>query len=411
MKVLLISAYFPMKPDDFARSFVREEAQALSKMGVEVHVACWRYGGRFFKTMDSVIDGIYVHGLRLFSPKNLLIGFSNLRWLPISLFSAKELGRTGIFFSYGKQVEKIVKRYNVDVIHAHFAHPDGLVACVAKNYTGKPLVISIWGYDVDSDPKSGYGALSRRDTAHLVRKALIAADAIVVGAESHFRKVVRLIGEERSGKIHFILPGIDTNGFNPSVDGSEIRKKLGIRADQPVILFAKHLKPLYGMEYLVRAMPDVIEKYPDTTFLIVGGGPMRNQLQKEAQVLGVAKNVIFEGYVPKTKMPLYHAASDISVDPSFFGQGYVALEAMACGKPVVGFRTGQIKIRDNVNGFLVDPFYVEALASKIIQLIGDSRLRKKMGLSGRRYVVEHCSIDTRAKKLIELYNAISIHGV
>jgi len=193
MKVLLISAHFPITPEDPARSFVRDEAHEFSKTGVAVHVARWRYAGRFFHTKDSVVDGIRVHGLKLFSPKNLFIGFSNLWKLPISLFPLKELGRTGVFFSYGKQVERIAKRCNIDVIHAHFAHPDGFVASVAKNHSNKPLVISVLGYDVQSHPKSGYGSLSQRHTAYLVREALMAADAIIVGAESHYKTVIRLI--------------------------------------------------------------------------------------------------------------------------------------------------------------------------------------------------------------------------
>jgi glycosyltransferase involved in cell wall biosynthesis len=403
MKVLLISAYFPIKQDDPTRSFVRDEASALSKAGVEVHVARWRYAGRFFHTKDSVVDGIYVHGLKLFSPKNLFIGFSNLWELPISLFPLKELGRTGVFFSYGKQVEKIVKRCSIDFIHAHFAHPDGLVASVAKNCTGKPLVISVWGYDVQSDPKIGYGSLSRRDTTYLVKRALMAADAIIVGAESHHKMVTRLIGEERSDKVHFISPGIDTIRFNPNVDGSKVRKKLGIRADQPVVLLARHLMPIYGTEHLIKTVPYVIKKCPDAVFLILGEGPLLADLRELANNLNVADQTKFLGQVPKTEMPLYYATSDVFADPCLVGQGYSTLEAMACGTPAVGFKTGQIKIKDNINGFLVKPYNREALAGKIIQLLDDSELRRKMGEKGRKHVIKHCSIDTRVKKLIDIY--------
>lgn len=399
----MVSAYFPIKQDDPARSFVRDEACALSKAGVEVHVARWRYAGRFFNTKDSVVDGVHVHGLKLFSPKNLLIGFSNVWRLPISLFPLKELGRTGVFFSYGKQVERIVKRCNIDVIHAHFAHPDGFVASVAKNYASKPLVISVWGYDVQSDAKSGYGSLSQSHTAYLVRKALMAADAIIVGAESHYKTVIQLIGEERRDKVHFIPPGIDTVRFNPNVDGSKVRKKLGIKAHQPVILFARHLRPIYGAEYLIKAVPYVIKKCPDAVFLILGEGPLLTDLQRLACDLNVADHVKFLGQVPKTDMPFYYAASDIFSDPCLVGQGYATLEAMACGKPVVGFKIGQIKIKDHINGFLVKPYDVEALANKIVRLLDDPRLRRMMGEKCRKHVTERCSINTRTKKLIDLY--------
>lgn len=409
MKILLISSYFPIKRTESVSGFVYDEASELVKEGVDVHVAFWKYANRLFRSRDWVVDGIKVHGLKLFSPVDVCSGFSNLPKLPFYLFSPKEIVRTGVFLSRSKQVEKIAKDYDVDVIHAHFAHPSGLVGSFVKQYTHKPLVISVWGYDVLSDPIS-YGALSRRDTAYLVKRALMAADAVVVGAEIHYETVIQLVGKERSDKVHFINPGIDTVRFNSDVDGSGIREKLGIRADQPVILFAKHLKPLYGSEYLVQAIPEVIKKHPDAMFLFLGEGPMKGQLQTATQSFGIAKNVIFVGYVPKTEMPFYHAASDISVDPSYYGQGYAALEAMACGKPVVGFREGQIKIIDNVNGFLVDPYNVKALADKIVQLIDDAKLRKEMGLRGRRYVVDNCGINVRVKKLIELYKAISVRG-
>ena len=172
MKVLLISAYFPIKADDPARSFVSDEACALSKTGVEVHVARWRYAGRFFNTKDSVVDGIPVHGLKLFSPKNLFIGFSNLWRLPVSLFPLKELGRTEVFFSYGKQVEKIVKSYNIDVIHAHFAYPEGFVGLIAKRRIEKPLVVTLHGADVLVEPTVKYGYRLNLEVDRVVRMVL-----------------------------------------------------------------------------------------------------------------------------------------------------------------------------------------------------------------------------------------------
>jgi len=211
-------------------------------------------------------------------------------------------------------VERIVKRCNIDIIHAHFAHPDGLVASVAKNSTGKPLVISVLGYDVQSDQKSGYGSLSQRHTTYLVREALMAADAIIVGSESHYKTVIQLIGGKRSGKLHFISPGIDMVHFNPDVDGSIVRNKLGIKADQPVILFARHLRPIYGAEYLIKAVPYVIKKCPDAVFLILGEGSLLADLQRLASGLNVADHVKFLGQIPKTEMPFYYAASDLMLD-------------------------------------------------------------------------------------------------
>jgi len=406
MKVLLVSAYFPVKPEDPARSFVRDEAFALSDSGVDVHVARWRYAGRLFSTRGSVVDGIHVHGLKLFSPKNLLVGLGNVLRLPISLFPVKELGRTGVFFSYGKQVEAIVKRYNMDVIHAHFAHPDGFVASFAKKNTDKPLVISIWGYDVQSDLKSGYGSLSQKYTAYLVKRALMVADAIIVGDETHYNTVIQLIGEGQKGKVYFIPAGIDIDRFNPNVDGSIVRKKLSITANQPVILFARHLRPIYGVEYLIKAIPHVIEKCPEAVFLVLGEGPLLNDLQQLADSLKVAEHVKFLGQVRKTEMPFYYAASDIFVDPCIMGQGYAASEALSCGKPVVGFKVGQIKVEDGKDGFLVKFGNVKEMAQKIIWLAENPSERQKMGVCGRKRVEKCFSLKSRISNIFDLYEKI-----
>jgi glycosyltransferase involved in cell wall biosynthesis len=406
MRVLFISAYFPVKRTDFVYWFVRDEACELVRKGLDVHMAFWKYSGRLFRSRDLVVDGTKVHGLKLFSPVDVFSGFGNLRKLPFYSFSPKEVVRTGFFLSRSKQVEKIVKRYDVDVIHAHFAHPEGLVGSFAKQNTHKPLVISVLGYDVQSDPKSGYGALSRKDTAYLVRKALVAADAIIVGAESHYKTVIQLIGEEKKDKVHFISAGIDTDRFNPNVDGSIVRKNLGITVDQPVILFARHLRPIYGVEYLIKAIPQVIEKCPEAVFLILGEGPLLTHLQELADSLKITGHVKFLGQVRKAEMPFYYTATDIFVDPCIFGQGYAASEALSCGKPVVGFKVGQIKVEDRKDGFLVEFGNVEEIARKIICLAENPSERQKMGAYGRKRIEKYYSLRSRIGSIIHLYKQV-----
>jgi len=385
---------------------VYDEAHELVKEGIDVHVTFWKYADRLFRSRDWTIDRIKVHGLKLFSPVDLCLGFSNLPKLPFYLFSPKEIARTGVFLSRSKQIEKIAKHHEVDVIHAHFAHPEGLVGSFVKQYTHKPLVISIWGYDVQSDPKSGYGALSRRDTAYLVKRALIAADAVVVGAEVHYKTVVQLIGEERKDKVHFISAGIDTVRFSPNVDGSIVQEKLGISTDQPVVLFARHLGPVYGAEYLIKAVRYIIEKSPDAVFLILGEGPLLADLQRLADSLNVSKNVKFLGQVRKSDMPYYYAASDIFVDPCIFGQGYASLEALSCGKPVVGFNVGQVKVDDERDGFLVEVGNVKQIAEKIVWLVRNPSERREMGIHGRKRVEKNYSLTHRVDSIINLYKKI-----
>lgn len=396
MRVLIVSTFFPLSERDFARSGVYDEAHMLAKRGIEVHVASYR------SERDASVDGVFVHKVKKVDLAIIPFGIRNLTNFPVSSFSHPNEVR--ILSTYGKEIAKIAKNYDVDLIHAHFSYPDGFAALLAKAIVRKILIISVWGYDVQSDPKTGYGSLSRKYTRDMVVKALNGADAITVGAESHYEAVKNLIGKNKANKIFFIHPSLDTDLFSPSVNGSEIRKKYNIKAHQPVVLFARHLKPVYGAEYLIRAAARVISKHSKTIFLIIGDGPLKTELQELARRIGMDRNMVFIGYVPKTEMPYYHAASDIFVDPCIYGQGYASMEALSCGKPVIGFKTGQIRVIHKVDSYLVETGDIEKLANKMIWLIENPKLRKEMGTKGRKRMVEQHGFENRIDRLIELYN-------
>jgi len=165
----------------------------LVKRGVEVHVGRWFGIREKLSFRSDVINGIFVHGIK-FNLRDFLFSLPSFFELPHSYILGPRKVR--FLLSYGKGIEKLSEKYNVEIIHAHFAYPEGFAASVAKVFTNKPLVMSVWGYDVQRGPKSYGGALSRRDTAYLVRKELMAADVIIVGAESHYKTVIQLIGEE-----------------------------------------------------------------------------------------------------------------------------------------------------------------------------------------------------------------------
>ena len=402
MKVLIVSTHFPLSRSDFSRSFVREEAQELVKRGVEIHVVRWSPG------QDISISNLFIHNIHLptcASPTAILFGTKNMLTFPAHSFSHPKT--IGILASYAEKITKVARKHRVNVIHAHFACIDGFSGLLAKNATKKPLVISVWGEDVQADPKSGYGLLLRKYTRDLVVKALNGADAITVGVESHYKTVARLIGKDKTSKIFIIPLSLDTKRFSPSINGRKIREKHNIKDHQPVILFARHLRPIYGAESLIRAAAKVVHEHPKTAFLIVGDGPLRMDLQELARRIGVDRNVIFTGHLPKKEMPFYHAASDIFVDPCIFGQGSSSLEALSCGRPVIGFKTGQIRVRDQVDGYLVKTGNVEELADKIMLLVKNPKLRREMGMNGRKRIIEQNSIESRVNRLMNIYSRLT----
>jgi len=371
----------------------------MARMGLKVYVA---RGVRPFTGGHATIGNVNIYNMKYDIPSSASIFLKNFSYFPLnSIFRPK----FAFLPLYGSHIAKLAKKHEVDVIHANFAF-DGFAALLAKNVTKKPLVVSVWGYGVQSDPRTGYGMLSQQHTRTMVVRALNGADAITVTADSHYKTVRMLIGEDKMDKVFFIPMGLDVNRFSPFVDRNKVRKKYGIKPYETVILFARHLRPIYGTSYLIKAAAKVIQKHPETIFLIVGDGPLRHDLEELARQMGVDRNVSFVGYIPRTEMPCYHAASDIFVDPCIFGQGYAAVEALLSGKPVIAFKAGQIRIMNEVDGYLVQPGDVEDLANKMIWLLENPKLRKEMGIKGRKRAVKQHDMENRVRNLMRVYNHV-----
>ncbi len=145
------------------------------------------------------------------------------------------------------------------------------------------------------------------------------------------------------------------------------------------------LVPEKGLRYLIDAMTSVKEKIPDVKLLIIGDGPSRGELEKQAIKNSLGETVSFVGFqqFPEKNYDKY----DIFVLPSLEeGFGLALIEAMSYGKPVIATRTGGIPeiIEDGVNGILVPPKDHKALANALVSLLSDTDLRKRLALEGQR---------------------------
>ncbi|MEM3406950.1 MAG: glycosyltransferase family 4 protein [Nitrososphaerota archaeon] len=214
-------------------------------------------------------------------------------------------------------------------------------------------------------------------------------------------------------KIYYIPACVDTKRFNPSLR-SDLKEKLGIE-DKKIILYIGRLIPQKGVGYLLKAFAKVLQEAPQTALIIAGEGPLKDTLRNLSSELNIEKNIIFLGPISHSKIHEIHAISDITVLPSIPTRnwteqfGYVLIEAMACGKPVIASRSGAIPeiIINNESGFLIKPGDVNELAEKILLLINDEKLREKMGYKGRIRVEKNFSYEVIIPKIKELYYKIS----
>ncbi len=129
--------------------------------------------------------------------------------------------------------------------------------------------------------------------------------------------------------------GVDTEKFFPG-DKKKARVQCGLSADRPIILFVGRLEKLKGLDFLIAALPEVLEKKPDALLLIIGRGSYDPDLRKEVQKANLGEKVRFLGALPPGQLPDWYRAADVLAFPSIYeGLGLVAVEAMLCGTPVV----------------------------------------------------------------------------
>jgi len=211
-------------------------------------------------------------------------------------------------------------------------------------------------------------------------------------------------------KIVRIYNGVDLERFVPSTpeQKSEFVKYLSDRKVNHVIGGVGHLITLKGHSYFIQAIPRILEKHPNSLFIIVGEGPLHNQLVNEVKRLGLTDKVRFLGRL-STITPQVISTFDVLVQPSLTESfGLVVAEALACGVPVVATKVGGLPeiVEDGINGFLVEPRSPSAIAEKVIWLLDNKESAKRLGANGRETVAQKFDINTTVREYYELYKEV-----
>lgn len=217
-------------------------------------------------------------------------------------------------------------------------------------------------------------------------------------------------------KIDVIPCGVDTALFSP-MDPIEARRQVGLD-DQRVLLFVGRLDPIKGAETLLRAFVSLRRELRESATLLVVGGTRDDswngtgeaaRLRRLTVELGIDASVRFLGPLPQERLSLYYAAADCCLMPSYYESfGMVALEAMACGTPVIASRVGGLAttVQDGVTGYLVPEGNPEALAERTAQLLRDDTLRRRLGAEALRWARQF-QWETVAEAICALYGELA----
>jgi glycosyltransferase involved in cell wall biosynthesis len=201
---------------------------------------------------------------------------------------------------------------------------------------------------------------------------------------------------------------------DPSIDGSGVRRELGIPDDAPVLASVSRLFSWKGQRELIRAFAMLRQEVPASRLLIVGadaadvhGGSFTAELQQLARELSVSDAISFTG--ARSDIPQVMAACDVFTLPSFEEPfGLVFLEAMAMAKPVVAVDNGGTPevVEHARTGLLSPPYDIPALAANIVTLLRDAELRKRLGAHGRQRALEYFNAPRMARDAEQAYAAV-----
>ena len=383
MAIIAVTASnFPRWEGDVWSPFVYYLAEGLAARGHEVHVLAPHAEGAAAKEQFGNIE---VHRFRYAPTKleTLCYGagiLQNLRrrpllWLLVPVFLAAQ------FFA----LVGLVRKYRIDLVHAHWFIPQGLVASIARIVVKRPIIITAHAGDVYS-AKDAF----RKNLLRFAANRAVSCTAVSHNLAREF--------EFRTGITPKVIPmGVDPTMFVPGSD-TTIDESSG-----PNLLFVGRLAEKKGLCFLIRAIKEVRTNYPNMKLTIIGDGRIRAYLEALTGKLDLGAIIEFKGSVANETLPVYFHQADIFVIPSIVdslgdqeGLPVVLLEAAACGVPFIATNVGGITdfVTDNETGLLVEPKSVDQLADAIRRLSGDDLLRASISQAGRALVENRFSWDS-----------------
>lgn len=287
-------------------------------------------------------------------------------------------GLRGLFFAFNGTLKliNIVQNNNIDLIHAHFLSPPGLIALLTYKITKVPYCVTLHGSDM-------FILYKNKLLQPLFKSILQNALAVFVVSEAIKKEVLNINDINIENKIQITYNSVDLSRFNPKNNGI-LKKEINIT--KPIVLFVGNLVSQKGVEYLINAKKLMKN---DCELVIVGDGPLYNTLKDLTKNMNT---IHFLGF--RTDIEYLIPDSEFLVLPSISESfGIVSLEAMACGKPVIASNVGGIPelITKDV-GLLVEPKNSQDLAEKMDYLLENPDICDTLGKNAIEKVKKYSEI-------------------
>ena len=380
MRILILSWEYPPQIIGGLGRHVDRLSESLAAEGHEVHVLTRDAPGL---PDAEQIGRVHVHRVPEYPPR---VPFDDL--VPWVLQFNLGLVQRGVQMLHGRQI---------DVIHAH----DWLVAYAAASLHelfNVPLVGTV--HATEYGRHQGYlpGPMNR--LIHQVEWWLTYVARRVITCSPYMRDQVRDIFELPPAKLDVVA-----NGVALRMDASDVGND-SVHDRDPMVLFAGRLEYEKGVQTLIEAAPQILDRYPDARFVIAGDGTFGDELQKLVAECGLGDSFDFRGFCDDESMPALYREASVVVAPSIYEPfGIVALEAMAARVPVIVGGTGGLReiVRDGENGLHVPPEDAAALAGSVARILGDPELRARL-VEGGSKTSRTRTWRTIARQTVDVYN-------
>ena len=377
--------------------YVLESAQRMAAMGVEVDI----FTRRTESDQQDIVEISKGVRVRYFDCGH---GHLTKEQLPAHIMGLS------------REFLKLIKQENYDAIHSHY-WISGKVAMPAAAELGIPLV-----HTMHTMARVKNLNLAEGETPEpMIRvqgetQIAAAAQALIANTDSEAASLVSLY-EACPDIVHVVTPGVDLYTFTPGQGRKAARDVIGTPQDALVVTFVGRIQPHKGPEVLIRATSELVKHSPllrgKLIVNIVGGASGANtaeveRLQELSTWLGIDDVVRFAPPVPRTELPQWYRAADLVCVPSYSESfGLVALEAQACGTPVIATAVGGLRtaVADGISGVLVDGHDPKAWSSVLARLLQEPQRRVLLAVGAVEHA-SHFGWDATARGTLDIYDQV-----
>ena len=381
MRIGVLTHNYPRFACDFSGVFIEALCTELVRQGDAVTV--WAPDDPAYTRPDAA--PVTLHRYRYAWPRRLQqLGYMRSMQSDLALRLEAYLLSPALFAAGIRQVLADAARLRPDVLHAHWVLPNGFIGALAAPRLGIPLAVSVPGSDAQVAAKN---TLFRRMAAFTFKQA-----ALLTANSAELRDAVLPLGADLN-KFDMIIYGTDPDSLRPDPRGTaEVRAKLAIAEETPVVLCVGRMVYKKGFDTLIRALAEAPLAARTLAVVMVGGGDQLADWQQLAHELGVAGRIHWAGSVPKTEIGVYYNMAAMLAMPSVSrpaeGLNVCVLDAMSCARPVIASTVAgnPLAVVDGVTGLLVPEQNPPALAAAIAALLDNPQVAQSMGAAARRRI-------------------------